>query len=60
MSYLYSMSVILGIGTLGLIVGSLINKEPEQSVASALRGSLTWIIGFIFSFGAEFMLLGYI
>lgn len=60
MNYLYSMLAILGIGVLSLIVGSLINKEPEQSAEYALRDSLVWVIGFIFSFGAEFMLLGYV
>lgn len=60
MNYLYSMLAILVIGVLSLIAGSLINKEPEQSVECALRDSLVWVIGFILSFGAEFMLLGYI
>jgi hypothetical protein len=58
MNYFSSMLIVLAIGMLSLMAGILLNKEPEQSVQSALKDSLAWGIGFLFFFGSEFMLLG--
>jgi hypothetical protein len=58
MNYLSSMLVVMGIGMFSLMIGILISKEPEQSLPSALSDSVIWGIGFILSFGTEFMLLG--
>jgi hypothetical protein len=58
MNYYFSILVVLGIGMFSLMVGILINREPEQSPQSALAESLVWGTGFLLSFGAEFLLIG--
>jgi hypothetical protein len=58
MNYYFSILVVLGIGMFSLMVGILINREPQQSTQSAVTESLVWGMGFLFSFGAEFFLIG--
>jgi hypothetical protein len=45
-------------GMLSLMIGILISKSPDQTFQSALKNSVVWGMGFLLSFGAEFMLLG--
>lgn len=57
MNILFSMLVVLVIGTVTLMAGIFVNKAPEQSFSNALYDSLVWGAGFFVAFGAKFMLL---
>lgn len=53
MNYIFWMLAILMVGGAVLMLGILLDREPGQSIQSALNNSLIWGLGFIFSFGAE-------
>ena len=57
MGYLSSMLVILALGTCSLMLGIIIDKEPGQSFQSVSGDSVVWGLGFLLSFGSEFLVL---
>jgi hypothetical protein len=57
MNYLLSMLAVLITGMLILMVGILMNREPGQSLYSAIKDSIVWGTGFFLTFGTEFLML---
>lgn len=57
MSYFSSMLVVVVIGMAVLMAGILVDRQPGQDFRHALYDSMAWGIGFLVSFGSEFMLL---
>ena len=47
----------LAIGTIVLMFGILVSKEPDQSLACTLRSSLAWGAGFFLSMCVQVLVL---
>ena len=58
MNYLFSMVVVLLVGAVILMVGILMDREPDQSFQDAFKDSVAWGAGFFIFFSVEFWVLG--
>jgi hypothetical protein len=58
MSYLFFMSVVLVLGTVVLMAGNLLIRDPRLSKKEAFGDSVAWGLGFLSFFAAEFIILG--
>jgi hypothetical protein len=57
MNYLFSMLAVLVAGMFILMAGIMMNREPGQSLLSAVKDSVVWGAGFFLTFGTEFLML---
>lgn len=57
MHYFLSILPILLIGAIVLMAGILLNREPKQSLQSALNEGVIWGASFFLSFSVEILLL---
>ena len=60
MNYFYTMLAVLLIGVALLVTGTMLSREPGQSLQSAGKDGIAWGVGFFVSFGAEFMGIFYL
>ncbi len=58
MNYLFFMSVVLLLGTVILMVGNLIIRDPRLTQKEAFGDSIAWGLGFLSTFAIEFLILG--
>lgn len=59
MQDIYAMLLMLIIGTMILMFGILLSREPEQSLQSALKFSLTCGVCFFLALGAQVLVIAW-